>query len=113
MHALQQQKEPAVGDVFTIISNKKNCKNYNRKYIISKITNSGLSVYYTDTRTNANCTCYICDPEHRGFYGISTTKKARSVRKDRCIGKTQIIIVENRAQRQRGINLKLLLNEIS
>lgn len=91
-----------IGDVFIINKLKGSfyiCKDPNKKFIIQSFSKSGLSVYYVDDRTNIKCRCSNCrtDPYSNKYERV------------RCIGISQIKIVEKRLERLRDQKLKRLL----
>lgn len=117
---------PEVGDVFIITRKSppystaynggryrnQPCLYVDKRYIIKSFSKSGLSVYYEDNRTNIKCKCNNCrvsatagleygydDKGNWGIVGRSTV---------RCIGISDIKIVEKRVQRDRDIKIKLL-----
>ena len=83
-----------IGDSFKIAdieTFKYNCKAQS-DFIIKRFSESGLSVYYDDNRTNKKCRCYAC--------------KGSEVEK--CIGISNIELVSKRLQRERNLKLELL-----
>lgn len=87
-----------IGDRFVIRNsyNKRKyyytCKNPNKEFTIKRITQSKLSVYYDDLRTNNSCKCYNCNQD----------------KTERCIGVSCIYIVESKKERDRNLKLKIL-----
>jgi len=95
-----------IGDVFIINKLKGSfyiCKDPNKKFIIQSFSKSGLSVYYVDARTNIKCRCSNCRtwPDYDSY--------SNKFEKVRCIGISQIKIVEKRLERLRDQKLKRLL----
>lgn len=87
-----------IGDIFVIRDPYKkrkyyySCKNPNKEFSIKRITQSRLSVYYDDLRTNNSCKCHNCDQN----------------KIERCISVNCIYIVETKKERQRHLKLKKL-----
>lgn len=94
-----------IGDEFKInhrgiykkyrVSNRYKCIDPDKTFIVSKLSQSKLSVYYIDNRTSRKCHCNKCYDD----------------RKEKCIGVDDILLVTHRLQRQRDISLRLLFGK--
>lgn len=100
---------PEIGDKFIINWKKiketyksvRPCKLPDSEFIIDNFSKSGLSVYFEDNRENINCSCQIC----RNHSTWSTVT--------RCIGISDIIVIQKRLaiERDRKLNQLLLSNK--
>lgn len=72
------------------------CKTPLKEFTIKKFSNSGLSIYFDDLRTNHYCLCSFC-------LNYSFDKGQR------CIGVSEIKITQTRKQYERNLKLKQIL----
>lgn len=83
---------PEIGDKFIInwkkirstYPNVKSCKFTHSEFTIKAFSNSRLSVYFTDNRTNTNCFCQICKKfTSIGVSDIIITQRNLAIERDK------------------------------